>query len=534
MRLNVLFGGKQGQGVNVASSICAEVVSDLGYYVFKYRDYGSLIHGGHAFDVVSFSDEPVRSHESKLDLVLAMNEDTAERHKEDLKDGGALFRAWEHVDESELGRAYNMTLVGSVAGMFGIDMDSVKEKIRDEFSDHNKKIVQKDIEAAEKGYEAADRIRELEKLNRNLEVSSGSQKTAEGAVDSGLDVYLAYPMTPATPVLHELAGMQDEDMMTFQPENELAAINAALGSAHTGAKTMVGTSGGGYDLMQEAMSMQGVSEIPLVVYLSQRAGAGTGIPTYSAQGDLDVAVKGSHAEFPRVVIAPGDAKESTEAVNQALYFAENYRVLSVLLGDKHVAESEFTVEEEPEMVEVGRNIEDGDGKRFKNYKYTEDGNSPRSVPGLSVVKSTSYEHDGYGITIEDEENAGKLYDKRRKKRGAIEEEAQNFDMYKMHGEEDSDVVVVGWGSTKGAILDATKDMNVKYLQIFYLEPFPDIEDILKEAEKVILVENNSTGLLGKLIREKTGFKIEEENKILKYDARPFRSDELEEKIKGRL
>ncbi|MFB6217319.1 MAG: hypothetical protein ABEJ72_10225, partial [Candidatus Aenigmatarchaeota archaeon] len=223
------------------------------------------------------------------------------------------------------------------------------------------------------------------------------------------------------------------------------------------------------------------------------------------------------------------------ATNQSLDFSENFRVLSVLLGDKHVAESEFTVENEPETVEVGRNITEGEDKRFKNYRFTEDGNSPRSVPGLSVVKSSSYEHDEYGVTIEDKETAEKLYNKRSRKRETIKEEARNFDMYKIHGKEDSDLVVVGWGSTKGAITDATKEMDVKFLQIFYLEPFPEqVEEILEDASKVILVENNSTGLLGKLIREKTGYKIKEENKILKYNARPFRSDELKQKIKERV
>ncbi|MFB6215456.1 MAG: 2-oxoacid:acceptor oxidoreductase family protein, partial [Candidatus Aenigmatarchaeota archaeon] len=311
MRLNILFGGKQGQGVNVASSISAEMIADMGYHVFKYRDYGSLIQGGHAFDVLSVSDEPVRSHESTVDIVLALDENTVEEHEEDLAEDATVFKAWESIDEEDRGKSYNMIVVGYLAKSLGIDEDTLEENVRKEFEDQEEKVVEEDIRVAKKGYELAGNIEELQRQDRNLEILSGSEGIARGAVDSGLDVYLAYPMTPATPVLHELAGMQEEEnMLTFQPENELAVVNAALGSAHTGAKTMVGTSGGGYDLMQEAMAMQGVSEIPLVVYLSQRAGVGTGIPTYSAQGDLDVAVKGSHSEFPRVVIAPGDAKET--------------------------------------------------------------------------------------------------------------------------------------------------------------------------------------------------------------------------------
>ncbi|MFB6088273.1 MAG: pyruvate ferredoxin oxidoreductase, partial [Candidatus Aenigmatarchaeota archaeon] len=417
----------------------------------------------------------------------------------------------------------------------GLPINRLKKEMKEKFE--GKEYLELDLEAGEKGYNEVEKEVGLgESNNDNLKTSTGSEGIAEGALDSGIDCYFAYPMTPATPILHILAGKQfDENMLVFQPENELGAINMGLGAAHAGAKAMVGTSGGGYDLMQESMSMQGIAEIPIVVYLAQRPGPGSGVPTYSTQGDLDIAVKGGHGEYPRVTVAPGDAKESRRLANEAFYFAEKFRILSVLLGDKHVAESEYAFEEFEDTLEVKRNIEDQEGGEFKNYKITDNGNSPRSVSGLTTVKSSSYEHDEMGITTEEIEMVNEMNDKRLRKTELLKEEVGKFEMYKVHGNENSDITVVGWGSTKGAILDAIENLDVKFLQILYLRPFPEeVGKILEESRKLILVENNSSGLLGNLIAEKTGVTIPEDNKILRYDGRPFESDTLRENIEEKM
>lgn len=537
MKINILFGGRAGQGIDKAASLTGEILSEIGYYTFTYRDYGSLIRGGHNFDVLAISDQEISSHDRELDGILAMNGKTAEKHEDQLKEDGFMISEKNFEEPKKFGKSLNMLYVGSLIKKLGLDTDRVKEKIREEFNEEE--VIESNIEALEKGYKSVENHGlKLEKNgNKGLKAETGSEAVVQGSIESGLDVYLAYPMTPATPALHLLAGKQDEeDIVTFQPENELAAVNAALGSSHTGAKTMVGTSGGGYDLMQEAMSMQGISEIPLVVYLAQRAGAGSGVPTYTAQGDLGIATKGSHSEFPRVTVAPGDPLEAVEAANQAFYFAENYRVLSVILSDKHLAESVYTYKGEPDITEVGRNIDEGKKEGlYKHYELTEDGNSPRTVPGMNTVKSTSYEHWERGVTTEDKEKIEKMTDKRKRKQETVERETEKFTRYKIHGEGGSDTVILGWGSTKGAIKDAMKDLNVKFLQVIYLEPFPEeIKEVLEEANQVILVENNSTGLLGDLVTENTGYQVKEDNKILKYNGRPFRADELREKIKRKV
>ena len=337
---------------------------------------------------------------------------------------------------------------------------------------------------------------------------SGSKAVAIGAINSKIDLYLAYPMTPATNALHELAKRQlDYNYLVFQAESEISVVNMALGASFAGAKTMIGTSGGGFDLMTEGLSFQGISEIPLVVYLATRVGPGTGIPTYNMQGDLDIALRGGHGEFPRIVVAPGDPLEVVEKVNEAFYLSEKFRTLSIVLSDKHVAESEFSFNDKvnrPLKVDV-----------------------KRKVPGESdeVIKASSYEHNEFGIATEDPVIAKANAERRLEKYGEIKKEVKRFEMVKVHGRRDSKNLIIGWGSTKGAILDAIDGKDYKFLQVLYMKPLSGlIRKEIENAERVVLVESNLTGQLGRLIREKTGISIK--NRILKYDGRPFKSDEL--------
>jgi 2-oxoglutarate ferredoxin oxidoreductase subunit alpha len=351
----------------------------------------------------------------------------------------------------------------------------------------------------------------------------GSKAVANGAINSGIDLYIAYPMTPATGVMHELASRQVENnLLVFQPENEIAVVNSALGSSFTGAKTMIGSSGGGYDLMTEGLSMQGMSEIPLVVYLASRPGPGTGVPTYSLQDDLEVALRGGHGEFPRIVIAPGDPIECNEKTNECFYLSEKFGALSILLSDKHLAESEFSFDRKP-------------NKKIKIE-------IKRKIPGEGIVKKSSYEHDENWNTTESAKLTKKFADLRIQKYEQIKKECEKFQMIKLFGNPNAKNLVIGWGSTKTVILDAldeidgsikTRKGNYKFLQVLYMKPLSnqikkEIEKVQKVGGKIILVEQNLTGQLGRLIREKTGIKIE--NRILKYDGRPFTSDELKEAI----
>ncbi len=322
-------------------------------------------------------------------------------------------------------------------------------------------------------------------------------------------------MTPATNAMHELAKNQIENkLMVFQAENEIAAANMALGASFAGAKTMTGTSGGGFDLMGETLSLQGISEIPLTVYLASRPGPGTGVPTYTSQADLDIALRAGHGEFPRIVIAPGNPTETIEKTSEALFLAEKFQTLSIILGDKHLAESEFSSTSIP--------------NKTPKIKIK------RPTPGENLVKNSSYETDKFGNSTESynltEENNNKRERKYKQTKEFIE---KNFEMIKIHGNKKSKNLIIGWGSTSGAIKDAIKNIDAKFLQVLYCKPLSkEIKKEIKKASKVILVECNVTGQLGRLIREKTGIKIQ--NRLLKYNGRPFHSDELNKLIKDIL
>jgi len=517
MKLNILIGGKAGQGINKVSEIVSRVLIGQGYFTFNYRDYPSLVRGGNNFNVLCVSDEKIGSVESKFDVIIAMDDKTIELHKKDLKSKGITIEAGDFKD---LGRNLNIALSGCLIKILGIDKEVLVNEVRSHIRDSDEAVA-----AAEKGFESQEVKFEFNKIDRCIEIMHGSRAVALGAINSDIDLYFAYPMTPATGVMHELAARQEKgNFVVFQPENEIAVVNAGLGASFAGAKVMAGTSGGGYDLMTEGLSLQGISEIPLVVYLASRPGPGTGVPTYSLQCDLDIALKGGHGEFPRIVIAPGDPNECIEKTNEAFYLSEKFGCLSIILSDKHLAESEFSSDRKPnKILDVQVN---------------------RKVPGEGIVKASSYEHDSEGNTSEEPELAKKNAEARLAKYEKIKKECSKFEMVKVYGNPNAKNLVIGWGSNKTVILDALDEIDgsiktgkgdYKFLQILYVKPLStkveeEIKKVLDNNGNVILVEQNVTGQLGNWIREKTGFKIDK--KVLKYDSRPFYCDELKEMILG--
>ena len=503
MRLNILFGGKAGQGINKISEIVSHVLAKYGYFTFNYRDYQSLIRGGHNFNILSISDKWIASVDDELDGIIALDERTVQMHKIKLKKGGFLISG-----DPNLGRNLNIYLSGVVLKMLGIEKSALMEEIKKEFNNAEA------IDSAEKGYDSGKEKFKLNKLANKMRILNGSIAIAEGAVNSKIDIYFAYPMTPATGVMAELAENQiKNNLLCFQPENEIACAISAIGASFAGARVMTGTSGGGFDLMTEALSLQGVSEIPLVVYLASRPGPGTGVPTYTSLPDIDVALRAGHGEFTRIVVVPGDPIECIEKTNEAFYLAEKFGNLSIILSDKHLAESEFSVDKEINKI---LKIE-----------------VKRKVAGEGIVRASSYEHDKNGDTIEDEKTVTENCDARIEKYNEIKKECRKFQMIKLHGKKDSKNLIISCGSTKGAILDAIDGLDCKFLQVLYLKPMSDeIRTEMEKAKNIILVEQNSTGQLGRLIREKTGIKIEK--RILKYDGRPFYTNELKNKIMGMI
>jgi len=492
MKYNILFGGQAGQGPNILTSLLAEALIERGFYVFYSRDYQSLIRGGHNFNVLTFSDKPVFSNESSYDLIVALDKNTETLHSKRLKEDGKILN----------GTYPNMHFAGRVFKIFNFDFKILEKKLK-----QLEKKFEENIKEAKKGYEEQEFKINLPGIKeKKKEFYNCNQGISNGAVNSGIEVYYAYPMTPATPILGELASVKK--VKVIELENEIAVINAGIGSSIVGAKAMIGTSGGGFDLMTEGLSLTGIAEVPLVIYLSQRPGPATGVATYTGQGDLNLARHSGHGEFSRVVIAPGDAKESAEAISQCFYFSQKFKMPTILLGDKHLAESFYSSE--------------GELKLIKSAKST------------SLKRFNSYETDARGCATEDAEQIKKNVLARLEKRKNIVEESKKFERIKIYGNKSSQNIVLFWGSTKGAVLDAINELNACALQIVWIEPFAEEVENLLKGKNIILVENNSTAQLAGLVREKTGILIEDKNKIIRFDGRPFLSDELKEEIERRV
>lgn len=519
MRFNILIGGRAGQGINELANILSRVLGNAGFYVFNYRDYESLITGGHNFNVLCISDKKVGSFDYRYDAVLALNKETLEIHRQNFHKNTTFIVNFNENRENFIflnankDKTENMAFATALCKILGLEKRFLLDEVKKRFA--GKSMLEKDIEVIEHFY-SKDFDKEI-KINHEKTsriVLNGAEGVSKGAVLSGIDVYFAYPMTPATTLLNFLAKEQDKIFFAFTLEDEIACANAAVGASFSGARVMTGTSGGGFDLMTETLSLQGMTELPLVIYLSQRPGPSTGVPTYTGQNDLLAACFGGHGEFSKVVIAPGNSKECIEKTNEAFYLAEKFGVASIILTDKHLVESDFSFNEfkVKEIKIPGRKLKPG-------------------IPGI-LFRRSSYEHDFNWNNAEDAKNVRESFEKRLEKQKMLEKETKKFETYKIYGKGKD--LIIGWGSTKGAILDALEGLDARFLQIIYMNPFPkEISSFIKNARSIFVVENNATGQISKLIAQNLGLIIDDKNKILKFDGRPFTPQEIIDELKKR-
>ncbi len=497
MRGNIVCGGPAGQGPNFIANIISKGLFEKGFYIFSSREYESRIRGGHNYNIITFSDSPLYSNSVPIDILIALDDVSETIHKSNLKKNSIIIKA----------EKKNVFAVGSAFKLLDMDFSILESELKGK-SNYDENIIE-----AKKGYGAENRTFSLPKMKKinNLYLWTGNDGISFGASHSDLDFYYAYPMTPATGVLFKLAQEEHSSKhVTVQLESEIAVINAAIGSAITGKKAMIGTSGGGFDLMTEALSLAGGADIPLVMYLAQRPGPATGAPTYTSQGDLNIARHAGHGEFVRVVSAPGDPKECADITSESFYLSQKYLLPAIILSDKHLADSTYSLIEKSSLV-----------KSQNTIKWP--------------ARFTSYESDKNKIADNSEKIIIQSIQKRKEKYLKLEKEILSMKSYAIYGKKDSKNLVIGWGSTKGAILDSIKDLDCKFIQIIYLEPFSrKIKEELEKANNLILVENNATSILSSLIAEKTGILIEDKNKITKYDGRPFFYEDLLSEIKRRL
>jgi len=544
-RYTVLFGGAAGDGAKEAAVNFGRLVAKHGYDFFVFVEYPSLIRGGHNYARISFGEDLVQLDEKSLDGLVAMNEETLILHRKELKNKGLIFSDQKEgknifsISASDWAKENGLPLITRISAFLGVlvyyfnfDLKKLNEVFIEKFGSS---MASPNILLAKKGYELAKakKIKQifLPKIKIvKKRILEGNEALAEGLVASGLKNYFAYPMTPSSSILHHLSKIaKEKKLRVVQPENELAAINMALGSAYGGARTAVASSCGGFALMLEAMAMAGLAEIPIVVADSQRAGTSTGVPTRTGQGDLDF-VRNMPGEYPRIVIAPGDHEECFDCGALALNLAWQFQTPAVILLDKHISESIASVDLSGKKVKIIQLKKNQNNTKYKRYAFCAGGISPLAFPGEKnkVVKISSYEHDENGYITDNPETVKKMYEKRFAKLNYLKTEMKKYQTIKIFGDKNSKNVVVFFGSVKGAILDAVKQTKKSYkvIQIIWLEPFDENLFIkeTKKVKKIVCVENNFTGQLHKLIREKTGMEIK--NNIRKYDSTPFSAGEL--------
>lgn len=540
-----LVGGKAGEGVKKAGSVASHLFSSIGRYIFQLDDYMSLIRGGHNFSVVSTSKDWISSHYMKADLMVLFDERSYKLHENELKEDGILVY---NSDEVENGKGIGIPLkseannysakslmygVGAVAvlsSVIGLNKEKIKEIIESEYP----RGIEDNISYANKIYDLIDseigNKYLLEKGDMKRPIITGNEAISMGAIAGGLNSYYGYPMTPASSILHFLANKaKDFGLAVVHAESELAVINMAIGSAFTGAKTMVGTSGGGFALMSEGISLAGITETPILIILSMRPGPATGVPTYTEQGDLNFALNVGHGEFLRIVSSPSSIQEAFYLTSEMLDLVWKFQTPGILLTEKHLSESTMSVNLDLKNVKWAKPIMHQNGE-FKRYLDTEDGISPMLFPpSKEVIKWNSYEHDEYGITTENAKMIAKMHEKRSKKIETMKEHMKNMKTVNVYG--DTGPIIFTYGSTTMSVLEALKygNINARVVQPIYLSPFPEWELNDYKNKSVTVVEMSSTGLFATLLEEKARISI---NRVIKrYDGRPFDPIELSKKLK---
>ncbi len=371
----------------------------------------------------------------------------------------------------------------------------------------------------------------------NLPLVSGNEIIGLGLLAGGLKTYIAYPMTPSSGILHFLAGLADKfALKVIHPESEISVILMALGASYTGDKVAVGTSGGGFCLMTEGLSLSGMAELPVTIIVGQRSGPSTGLPTYTGQTELLFVLSAGQGEFSRFVVAPGDAEEAYFWSARALNISSKYQIPAIILTDKTLAEGTYSFDINAVGLPQEEKIPLWDRQgQYKRYLDTQTGVSALAfAPDKdAVIKINSYEHDEYGITSEDPQVTSKMQEKRLRKEKYLAQELENYKPVGVYGNDNSSTAILCWGSNKGVCIEAAVSLGLKVIQPQVLWPFPvtQFKAALEGVKTLVCVENSATGQLPNLL-SRFGFQVD--RRILKYDGRPFELNELEEKIKMAL
>ena len=553
------IGGEAGQGIATPGNILTRLFIRRGLHFNAYNAYQSIVRGGHIFLTVRISDAPIYTHGDKLDMLLCLNQDTMDRHLGLMGEGTrAIFNSdsinpgnprqgvelcpipVSQVTGSRNRLVQNTVAVGATCALLQLDFAILEGSLQARFARQGQSVVDENVGVARAGYEYAQQNFTaypvaLPETDRPQAQWMGNEAIAMGAAAAGVKFYAAYPMSPSTGVLHWMAqNARDLGIMVRQVEDEIGVANMVMGAAHAGARAMCSTSGGGFALMTEAVGAAAMMEIPVVMVDVQRAGPSTGVPTKTEQGDLWQTLGASQGDFPRLIVAPQNALDAFRTIPEVFNLVDHYQCPGLVLSDLLISEGTFSVD--PDDLDMSPAInrgkiitEAGTGNGYQRYKDTEDGISPRAIPGVEgyVHVVSTDEHDEDGGLISDE------YTNPYKRRAMVEKRARKLNdalervpAPTLEGPADADATLIGWGSSYGAIKEAAEQLeadgvSVNRLQIRWIVPFhaDAITAVVNGAKKPIIVENNYSGQFYRYLRSETGLTID--NHIRKYDGEPF-------------
>lgn len=568
---SVRIGGAAGDGVSSTGEILARTCSRSGLHVYGLNSYQSAIRGGHVWFQVRAGRDKVTNQGDNLDILIALNSETAEIHAPFVSKGGVILHDKDRVKFNqnlvpqevtvlpmplgELSRKFdknpimqNTVALGAALFLIGLSSEVFSGVLEDVFGKKKQSVIEANVKAAASGYEYAKanfkplELRVVPQPNAKPKLlMTGNQAIALGAVMAGCKFYAAYPMTPASGVLHWMSAHSVScKVVVKQAEDELAVINMGIGAAHAGVRSMVGTSGGGFSLMVEALGLAGMTETPLVIVDAQRAGPSTGLPTKTEQGDLNMITGASQGDFPRIVLAPLTVEDAYYSTIEAFNLAERFQCPVIIASDLLLSEHIESVDDLSTSVVIDRGdlLVTAPPEPYKRFKVTESGVSPRAIPGMAgtIFVAASDEHREDGVVVSDVLAGLPAYVKERErqmeKRMKKMDVARNqVDAPKLYGPNEADLTLVCWGSTFGAAIEAANELTArgKKTNVYAIRnvlPFKAEEVLatLKSSKNLLSVECNYTGQMTRMIRAETGFEIR--NKFLKYDGEPVYPQEI--------
>ncbi len=557
--VSIVLCGEAGQGIQTVEAILVKAIKKSGYNVFSTKEYMSRVRGGENSTEIRVSSKRVISYVDRIDILLSLSKG-AVHHLEDRLTSETLILGDENHLKFLSGDKYdligvkllemakemggvifsNVIAAGVISCILNVPKSVFVSCIQEMFARKGEEIVKKDTDAGLKGYEIGKELVESGKIDFKIETNSeildeilldGTEAVGLGCIAGGCRFMASYPMTPSTPLQVFMAANSEEFGMIFeQAEDEIAAINMAIGGFYAGARSMVATSGSGFALMEEAVGLSGMIETPVVIYIGQRPGPAVGLPTRTSQEDLNLALYSGPGESPRIIFAPGNFEDAFNLSQKAFNLADQYQIPVFILSDQYFADVFYNqpafnledLENEYHIVKTSSN--------YKRYEITENGISPRGIPGFGdgLVVVDSDEHDEEGHLTENLDIRTKMVDKRLRKLNELE-----IVPPELLGSINYKTLVIGWGSTYGPIkeaLDNLEDENISFLYFKQLYPLHKSTDqSLKRAENTIIFENNAQGQFSDLIKLKTGFEIEK--RVLKYNGMPFSVEEVEKNLK---